>query len=325
LPEVDLRAVILDVSEAFRQPVARHPQLAEDRGGPREPGLIPVTQLNCLFNRNVPCAVGPFRMMRSPEDTMLEVPGFQQQGVELILKTLRESREPVEIVSFGSARPVAVAYNREPKLLARKVRRIHLCAGSSDPGYLEWNVALDPHAIVCLLRSPLPVAIYPCATQDGPFAYGPHNCFWRLPDLRVVERMQPSLRRYLGYAFSRSPRTDFLRALEEDLPADTMEKITGQSHNVWETAVWLNVSGRKLVKRADGRYRIVALGEVQPGDTVLPNELRPCRVRVQDNGRFTFELTRERSHFLIYDRGDPKENEKALCEALPAWYISLRP
>jgi hypothetical protein len=25
------------------------------------------------------------------------------------------------------------------------------------------------------------------------------------------------------------------------------------------------------------------------------------------------------------DRGDPKENEKALCEALPAWYISLRP
>ena len=140
-----------------------------------------------------------------------------------------------------------------------------------------------------------------------------------------MERMAPSLRRYLGYAFSRSPRTDFLRALEEDLPADTMRKITGQSHNVWETAVWLNVSGRKLVKRADGRYRIVAAGEVKPGDTVLPNELRPCRVRVPDNGRFTFQLTRERSHFLIYDRGDPKENEKALCEALPAWYISLRP
>ena len=102
-------------------------------------------------------------MMKSPQDKMLDIPAFQQQGVELILKVLRESKEPVSILSFGSARPIAVAYNRDPKLFHAKVKRIHLSAGASSPDYLEWNVGLDPNAIVCLLRSDLPVAIYPCA------------------------------------------------------------------------------------------------------------------------------------------------------------------
>jgi hypothetical protein len=39
---------------------------------------------------------------------------------------------------------------------------------------------------------------------------------------------------------------------------------------------------------------------------------------------FTFELTSGPTNVLIYDRGDPHENEKALREALPALYTSFR-
>ena len=103
LPEVDLRAVILDCTEPFRQPVAKNPGpgLFPDTGGPREPGFIPVLQLNYIFGRNVPCATCPFTRMKSVGDKMLDAPRFQQEGIELILKTLRESAKPVQIVSFG--------------------------------------------------------------------------------------------------------------------------------------------------------------------------------------------------------------------------------
>ncbi|WCJ59210.1 hypothetical protein NXS98_16050 [Fontisphaera persica] len=323
LPELDLRAVILDITAGFRKPVADVPGMHPDPDGPRDPGFIPVTQLNFIFNRAVPCAVGPFSRMKSPEDKMLDAPAFQQQGVELILRTLRESVEPVEIVSFGSARPVAVAYNREPELMLKKLRRLHLSAGASEPELTEWNVQLDPQAMVCLLRSRLPIALYPCS--GGAAGYSPHNTYWKLPDLRFVEQMHPALRAYLAFAFGRSHRADFLRAVETEAPATWKPEQLNRPHHVWETAVWLNVARRKLVRRADGSHRMVPAAEVRPDDTVLPNELRPCRVEVKENGHYRFMPTTEPTNFLIYDRGDPQRNEAALREALPAWYLSIKP
>lgn len=312
LPEVDLKAVILDTTEKFR------------REG-RDAGFIPVVQLNAIFNRSVPCAVTPYRAMTTPDDTLLDAPAFQQAGIELLLETLRRATTKTEITVFGSARAVAAAYNRQPALLRERVRRVHLCAGASSPTFLEWNVVLDPQAMVCLLRSDLPVAIYPCATQDGPFAYGPHNGFWRLPNLQFVAQMDVRLQAYLAYAFSRSNRVDFLRCMEETPPAATMTAIAARSHNVWETCVWLQVCQRRLVRRADGHYRILPAHEVQPTDRVLPNELRPCQIHVAGNGGFRFEETDRPTHFWIYDRGDARENERALREALPALYRSYRP
>jgi hypothetical protein len=331
LPEIDLRAVILDAHDSFRKPVSDHPILSSlyvDRSGPRDPGFIPVLQLNYVFNRNVPVAVGPFTMMKSPQDKMLNVPAFQQQGVELILKVLRESKEPVSILSFGSARPIAVAYNRDPKLFHDKVKRIHLSAGSSSPDYLEWNVGLDPNAIVCLLRSDLPIAVYPCAVgekEGGPFGYGPHNSYYRMPNLQFIKQMDPRLQRYMAYAFGRVNRSDFLRAMEEDFPEGLTATAYSQPHNVWETAIWTETSNRRLVRRTDGRYRVIPLREVLPRDEVLPNELRHCRLEVRDNGLFSFELTGRPSNFLMYDRGDPHENERAFTEALTQLYVSFRP
>jgi pyrimidine-specific ribonucleoside hydrolase len=327
LPEIDLRAVILDATERFRQPIADggDPTFRDTRGYAREPGVIPMTQMNFIFNRNVPYATSPFTTMKSPDDCMYDVPVFQQYGIELILKTLQDSEEKVEILSFGSARTLAAAYNREPDLLRSKVKRIHLSAGSSSPEYPEWNVLLDPNAIVCLFRSDLPIAVYPCATGQGPFDYSPNNSFWRLPNLEFIKDMHPKLKRYLGYAFGYVNRVDFLRAVQEDFPEEHMQAIYPHYHSVWETAVWMQVSNRVLVHRADGSYRIIPADEVLPTDSVLPNELRPCKVNVQENGRFTFEYTDEPTNLLIYYRGEPYENEKALREALPALYLSINP
>ncbi len=326
LPEVDLKAVILDAHDSFRKPVSDHPVLHDsDKNGPRDAGFISVLQLNYIFNRNVPVAAGPFTPMKSPEDQMRDIPAFQQQGVELILKVLRESDEPVSILSFGSSRPIAVAFNRDPELFRRKVSRIYWSAGSSSPGYLEWNVALDVNATLRLLRSTLPIDIYPCATKDGPFGYEPHNSYWKLPDLQFVKQLDPKVRRYLNYAFGRKCRCDFLRAMDEDSTSDQKIEAYEHPHNVWETAIWMAVSGRVLVHRPDGTYRIVPANEVTPSDSLLPNRMEPCTIEVSNDGTFTYAPAKHASNFRIYDREDARMNELALQQALPALYLSYHP
>lgn len=332
LPEIDLRAVILDATDAFRQPKGTL-NGEFDHKGPRDPGFIAVWQMNAIWGTAVPCATSPFSQLCSPDDRMEHVPRFQQQGIELLLETLRRSNEPVVIMSQGSLRTLAAAYNREPDLLRAKIRCIHISAGACSPSYLEWNVNLDPHAFVCLLRSDLPIALYPCATAEGPFGYHANNSFWQLPDLRFIEGMHPALRRYLGYGFGRVVRPDFLRAMEEDLPDELMEQVYTtathafykRAHQVWETGLWINIADRRLVQRKDGLFRIVPAHEVEASDCVLPNDLRPCIVDVLDDGRFTFEWTDEPTNIFLYDRGDPYANERALREALPVLYQSFRP
>jgi len=326
LPEVDLKAVILDTHDSFRKPISDHAILRDsDHAGPRDAGFVSVIQLNYIFNRNIPVAAGPFQPMKSPEDKMLDAPGFQQQGVELILKVLRESPEPVSFVSFGSARPIAVAFNREPELFYRKLARIYFSAGSSSPGYLEWNIALDVNAALRLLRSDLPIDIFAIATKTGPFDYEPYNSYWKLLDLQFITTLDPKIRRYLDYAFGRACRCDFLRAMDEDYsPAPRIEAYS-HPHNVWETAVWMALSNRVLVQRPDKSYRIVPAGDITSTDRVLPGRLEPCSLKVSSDGMFTFQITQAKTNFRIYDREDPRQNEDALRKALPELYRSFHP
>jgi len=316
--------VILDVTQRFRQPVAESetPEF-RDPTGPRDPGFIPVIQLNCIFGRNVPCAAGPFSSMTSPQDKMLSAPAFQQLGVQLILDTLQRSDQKIDVLSFGSARPIAVAFNRAPDLLRQKVRCVHLCAGASSPDFLEWNVQLDPHAMVCLLRCDLPVPSTPAQPRTGP---SPSVVTTATGSSRtsVSARNASATAGLPAFAFSRSTRmiscdTSMWTAL------GVMNEIAKRPHNVWETAVWMQVADLRLVRRADGACRIIPANEVKPADTVLPNELRPCTVKVSDKGLFGFELTEKPTKFRIYDRGDPVENERALRQALPVFYQSFVP
>jgi hypothetical protein len=336
LPEVDLRAVVLDITDAFRLSVANHPVLWHDPNGPREPGIIPVAQLNALFSRNVPCAYGPYTAMRTLSDPMTDVPRAQQAGIELILRALDESDRPVDIVSFGSARTIAAAFNREPELVRRKARRIHVSAGAATPNYEmgkseehnripggEWNVALDPAAFIRLMQSDLPIALYPCADVDGAFAYGEHNTYWNLPDLHFMREIDPRLRNYVLFALGRLLRADFLRTLNGTLgEAGALDRLNSV-HHVWETAIWLNVSGRKVVDR-DGAWRIVSGGEVREGERVLKNDLRPCVLHVREDGRIAYKLTEEKTNIQIFERGDPHEYEEAMRQALPVWWKSFR-
>ena len=182
---------------------------------------------------------------------------------------------------------------------------------------------LDVAAFVRLLRSDLPLALYPCATDKGPFDVGPNNTFWKLLDLGFLRNLTPGLRRYALFALNRMVRMDFLRALEHDPPAELLNETCKRSHNVWETAVWAEVSGRSLVRRGDGTHRLLPAAELEPAHKILPGGLKPCHLTVRDDGQFTFTPATALSRARIYERPDPPGQERALREALPALYRSF--
>jgi hypothetical protein len=339
LPNIDLKAVILDITNAFRKPAADDPNLWHDPNGPREAGIIPVEQLNYIFNRNIPFGVGPFTPMKSTKDKMLYAPGFQQSGVKLLLKTLRNSKQKVNILSFGSARVLAVALNRKPKLMHKKIKKIYLNAGTASPNFElgtdkganaipggEWNVALDVYAFVRILRSDLPIAIFPPACKNGAFVLCHHNTYWKLPSLQFIRSMNKKLQCYLDYAFEKTLRYDFLRTMDVGKVADstTIANDFPTPHHVWETALWLQVSKHKLIERGRGNYKIVPQRKVQLGDKILSGRLQKCLINVRDDGRFTFKTTNKQSNFQIYYRSKPKLNQKAFRQALPNLYQSFK-
>lgn len=335
LPDVDLKAVILDITDAFRKDTADHPTLWNDPRGPREAGIIPVTQLNYIFNKNVPYAVGPMSLMKNETDKMLDIPAFEQQGVELLLKILKESPLPIQILSFGSARILAVAYNREPLLMAKKVKMIHLSAGTASKNFElgsdqganmipggEWNVALDVYAFTRILHSGLPISLYPCAGKDGGYVKDVNNTYWRMDNMDFLKEMSPKLQCYIDYALNQRLQNDFLRAMDKGAPyKEGRAKIMNTFH-VWETALWLNSTGRVLVKGKDGTYAIKKLSEVESTDYILENSLRPCKLVVRTDGRFQFFYTDKSSNLSIYYRTGIEENEKALNVAVPKLLLS---
>lgn len=335
LPQVDLKAIILDITDAFRKDTADHPALWRDPRGPREAGIIPVSQLNYIFDRQIPYAIGPLQWMRSETDVMQDS-GILQQGTELFLHTLEQSATPVEVISFGSARVLAVAFNRNPALLRKKISRIHISAGTAAPDFRlgkdkganmipggEWNVALDLFAFIRILKSGLPIALYPCAGIDGGFVKDVNNTYWRMPSMAFIKNTDPRLQRYIDYAFTQKQAAGFLRAMDTSAPFIPDTAAYPKPFHFWETDIWRNVAGLQLVHTQKGDYLFREKGKMMKGDELIPSSLLPVQLNIRKDGRFTFRQVPEPASVHIYYRADPDLEERALQQAYPVLLTSF--
>ncbi|MCG4737336.1 hypothetical protein L0N23_10455, partial [Bacteroides intestinalis] len=187
-------------------------------------------------------------------------------------------------------------------------------------------VALDVFAFNRILKSDLPVAIYPCAGKDGGFVKDCNNTYWKLPDMDFIRKMNPQLQRYLDFAFTQKLQYDFLRAMNADYPVDIDLNRYPRPFHVWESAIWLKATQREIICTPTGEYRLVKEGKSNKGDRIVANELRRCNLdEIRDDGRFQFSYTDKSSDKEIYYRPDLDENEKALQQVIPELYISISP
>ena len=100
LPDVDLKAVLLDITDAFRKDTADHPTLWKDPRGPREAGIIPVEQLSYIFNKRIPYGIGPLSMMKSEEDRMEYLPGYEQEAIDKYLSLFTGVEQAEDGISY---------------------------------------------------------------------------------------------------------------------------------------------------------------------------------------------------------------------------------
>ena len=303
LPELDVRAVVLDPTRKFTQKL--------------DPGFVPVSQMNYLSGRAVPVAVGPMDPLRSPSDTAEDRPRREQAGIELLLAALRRSREPVVVSVVGSARAITAAWNRAPKLLLEKVRAVVVNAGATTakPG-AEWNVDLDVHAWVGLFRSRLPIDWYPCTGEDGPTGLNPHNTYWPVAQRRLFAELPQPLRAFFDYAFHHAARGDAIGALRQLGVGASWEKVLVGQRNMWSTASLATAAGRMLAQMPDG-WRFVP-PEQAAGRRRAMLELLPVACDVAPNGVVQWKTTSAPSRIRIFHRKPDAEHVAAMAEATNA-------
>ena len=109
-------------------------------------------------------------------------PAAADDAVQLITRVLRDSTQPVDILTLGPLTDIADAFAADPSLRQR-VGRVVAMAGAVDaPGNVdpdpqvgspEWNVWFAPAAAAAVLGSGVPVVLVPLdATQDVPVTEG---------------------------------------------------------------------------------------------------------------------------------------------------------
>ena len=215
------------------------------------PGRIPVEQMNRLTGRNVPWAPGLAAPLKSPKDTALDQPAKYQAGLDLILEALETSKDPVTLISVGSLRDIAAAFNRRPELFRRRVGRMMIFIGEASAETREWNVGLDPSAYIRIMNSGLPVWWVPCF-DGGNFKNNGHASFWRASQADLLRGCSDRVMNFFIYALLRKSDPNPLAFLDGAVDPTAREKIFSEPRNLWGAAVFTAAAGREIIEADDG-------------------------------------------------------------------------
>ena len=311
LEEYDLKAVVLDITERFLHAAPDGFDIT------REPGILPVSQMEDITGKNVAVALGPIRTLTHPGDRCEDVPEREQFGIRTILETLTENPEPVIISVTGSPRAVTAAFNREPALMSEKTRAILLNAGSTGGEKVEWNVQLDRHAYIGLWRSDLPIHWFPPGTESGAFdRTHERGTYWRAEHADLFRDLPPMVQAYFLIAFSNDFRRDQGGKLSHDEEEVFWQEILTAERNLWSTASLVMGAGRVLARAGLG-WRFVPESEAEELET-WPWRLDPISAAVDDEGVVSWELVDTASSRRIFGRKPGLEYAAAMAEALNA-------
>jgi hypothetical protein len=297
MEEFDIRGIVLDQGEKQK---ARS-------------GRIPVEEMMVITGKKKVVSVyGLAAKLRSPSDKGLDQPAEFQAGVELILRVLRGSDKKVTLIAVGSLRDVCAAFNRDRQLLKRQVERLYVVAGHSDGGE-EYNVQLDPHAYVGVMRSGLPICWLPC------FGKEPHVCRWQFKQGDILDRCRLEVQNYFLYGLTRADpkKVDAILSLYKPIPEEVKARVWETNRAMWSTGAFIDAAGRAVVRKG-GEWRAIPAAEGDGGE--LAFQFVPAKVTVNEQGMTRFQdvgIHAPDPNMRVFRfEGDFNEYNKAMKEAL---------
>jgi len=238
LPEIEVRAIILDQNNHC--------------GWDQEttPGSVPITQLNYITKRDVPYAIGLRFNLVTPEDKGLW--GEQdQKGIELLIDALRQSSRPVTVITVGSLRDLAAAYNRNPALLRKKIDRVFVFAGeASKTGFVDYNVDLDINAYIRVMGSDLPVYWVPCF-DGGMWKNNGNASWWDASHKDLLSKASKKALNFFIYALLKkdTKTVDPISYIDGAIDTKGRDKVFAMTRHLWSSSVFTYVANRKIIQK----------------------------------------------------------------------------
>lgn len=273
IEEIDIKAIILDQGQKQK----------------KQPGSIPISQLNHITGRNVPHAIGLSDKLKSASDKGFRQAKEYQDGVELILKILKTSKGPVTIITVGSLRDIAAACNRSPELFKTKVDRLFIFIGeASKKGHIEYNVGLDKNAYIRIMNSGLPVYWVPCF-DGGPWHNNGRASYWRASHEDLLGHASDKVMNYFIYALLRKNEKNPVQYLDNQVSTDEEKKVLSMNRNLWCTAVFAHISGRKFIRQENKFISVPANASYNKEQEVRPFKFEEVSVFVDDQANVSYE------------------------------------
>jgi len=266
--QLDVKVIILDQGRKQQQ----------------RPGSVAVRQMNTITGRQIPWEIGLADPLARPDDTGAGQPKEYQGAVERILKILAESDRPVSIITIGSVRDVAAAFNRAPDLFQKKLGRLMIFIGeASDPGFIEYNVGLDVQAFRRIMESGLPVYWVPCF-DGGLWQNRGRASYWKATQAELLGDVSKRAMNYFVYALTKSTEDPIL-FLDRPITSEQASGILGMERNLWCTAIFGDLADMKTVE-ANSRFTLENK-DYSNGKTVELFRFEDIRCAVDERGVVT--------------------------------------
>ena len=264
IPNIDIRAVILDAGKSQKI----------------SPGAIPVAQISHIAKRKTNYAIGLANRLQSPKDKGLKQGEKFQKGVELIIDVLKKSHKKVTIITVGSLRDVAAAFNRRPVLFFEKVKKVLIFAGeASKKGFKETNVKLDTNAFLRIMRSDLPIYWVPCF-DGGLWKNKGRASYWRTTYAALLEDASSELIQYFIYAYKKLDQEP-IKFLYSKVNPNYKRKLFNKHRNLWGSSVFVNIIDMTIGHDGD-KYKLISTEGNKKNNKVF--DFVPIYVRFSDHG-----------------------------------------
>ncbi len=301
LKDVEIKALILDNSTTQTE----------------RPGRIPVEQIITLAGKRVPYATGLSNRLASFNDTGKQQPVKDQQAVELILKVLSDAPGKVTLVSVGSLRDFAAAFNRNKSLFHEKLEKIFVFAGEANlTGSTETNVRLDPKAFVQIMNSGLPIVWVPCF-DGGIWQNHGKASYWQTDYKTLLSRSSEKILNYLIYAY-RKMDSDPVAYLSGSVDQNLKRKLFKKARNLWSCSVFPAIQNQ-LVELVNSSYRIMPAEKVAEEDALF--YFSRIKVRFTSSGEARYGEHPD-AHELLQFRVNNKERYKETMTEVAADLLS---
>lgn len=250
--------------------------------------------------------------LESPDDKGLKQSKEYQNGVALILTTLRTSKEPVTIISVGSLRDVAASYNRSPSLFKNRVNKLLIFIGEASlKGHVEYNVGLDNNAYIQIMNSGLPVYWVPCF-DGGQWQNNGRASYWRASHKDLLENVSNRVMNYFTYALLRNNEKNPVQYLDRKNNKDDREKVLLMNRNLWCSAVFPYVAGRRFVRQGERVISIPVNTSYDKDQEVKPFGFEEVSIFVDAKGNVLYEHTsraRKINRFQVVEKKNLFRND----------------